>query len=344
MFRTLHLFLFSLSLSLLPLSIGAESEQAEKAEETTANILERAHDHARKSLLLEQQKDYEKALRHERCHATLLDSFLTQSEDRQMAELKQLYDASKVAAENSELHEVIAARGTMTITVCLLLTVIVCCSYFYFQEKEKERLTQLRAKDDLLSRSRLELEQRTNQALREQQTLREQEMALRLALQRQAQLEAELKESQQPALSTSTSESEAELLALRQRQEELNERLFRTNEVVRKIEKLSELNPLQKHRTRSALLLSPTEKEALIEAINENYNGLIMRLKEACPALTTDDLFTLCLVRMQISNTDSALLLSCSDEALKKRKYRIKKDKLQMPDLNVPLLAFLEAY
>ena len=82
----------------------------------------------------------------------------------------------------------------------------------------------------------------------------------------------------------------------------------------------------------------------LFEAMNFCYDGFEKRLREEYSALTTDDVYVCCLLRMGVSNANIVLLLGSNEEALKKRKYRIKREKIGLGKDGLSLEDFLAKY
>ena len=127
-------------------------------------------------------------------------------------------------------------------------------------------------------------------------------------------------------------------------QEELKDRLFKAHDAVKRIEEMDGLNSAQKVQTRKDLQLSKKEKANLFAAMNLCHNDFEQRLRTACPSLTDDDVYLCCLLRMGVSNENIVILLDTNDVALKKRKYRIKHDKMDVPPQYASLEDFLRAF
>lgn len=134
------------------------------------------------------------------------------------------------------------------------------------------------------------------------------------------------------------------LQELESEKEELYERVLRSNAVVRKLERLNEYIPGEKRRRSAELQLTPSERQELYNAVNYSYNNLEQRLRSGFPNLTDDDILTCCLVRLGICNSDIALLLNSSEDAFKKRKYRLRRDKLREVCKNCTLDEFLRTF
>lgn len=144
------------------------------------------------------------------------------------------------------------------------------------------------------------------------------------------------------AASADRREPQAQLDELLAEQRELKEHIFRTHEVVKKVESLKSLNSLEKTRNKAKLLLSENDKKELYQAINHCYNNLEAKLRERYPQLSEDDIYICCLIRMGVENNDLTFLTGSSKEALKKRKYRIKSGKLNNADKELSLEEILK--
>ena len=118
--------------------------------------------------------------------------------------------------------------------------------------------------------------------------------------------------------------------------------MFSLHPVVQKIRSLASFNESQRRKTHKVFTLSKEERNALSLAIDMRYNHFSSYLKNTYHQLNEDDLFICILLRMEVSNEDTAYLLSCSEEALKKRKFRIKKEKMGLPSNGKPLEDFLK--
>ena len=127
-------------------------------------------------------------------------------------------------------------------------------------------------------------------------------------------------------------------------QEELKDRLFKAHDAVKRIEEMDGLNSAQKVQTRKDLQLSKREKANLFAAMNLCHNDFEKRLRTAYPSLTDDDVYLCCLSRMGVSNENIVILLDTNDAALKKRKYRIKHDKMNVPPQYASLEDFLRVF
>lgn len=134
------------------------------------------------------------------------------------------------------------------------------------------------------------------------------------------------------------------LSAYENEQQKLKEEIFKMNEVVLKIESLKNMKDVDKIKAKSILALSEQELSSLLSAINACYDNFVNRLHKDFVALTLQDIYICCLLRMKVSGQDIMVLLNINEEAFKKRKYRIKRVKLGLPQTGITLEDFLLSY
>lgn len=126
--------------------------------------------------------------------------------------------------------------------------------------------------------------------------------------------------------------------------QKLREEIFKMNQVIRKIENLQKMKDVNKIKAKSTLSLSKDELSNLLSAINACYDDFASRLHKEFLTLTLEDIYICSLLRMKISGQDIMVLLNISEEAFKKRKYRIKRVKLGLPQTGITLEDFLLSY
>lgn len=284
--------------------------------------------------------DYASALQHQEIYAAAIDSFYRHKGEENLLELQRKYDYSRMQYEKERLAVLARNRGFYALIAVLSLLLVGGGGYYVYRRRERNIREIIHTKEELAIKAMNSLRQKANEMQEQQVVLQEKEQALREALERQRQLE----EQSQTSTPVRSETLQQQLCDMQEQQEELRRRVFLTNEVVKKVEKLKGLNSAQKRKGYADLLLSPNERRELYEAVNYSFNGLEVRLREIFPALTDDDIFVCCLVRMGLPNADIALLTESSDEALKKRKYRIKNQKIRIADKTQTLEDFLSSF
>lgn len=80
-------------------------------------------------------------------------------------------------------------------------------------------------------------------------------------------------------------------------------------------------------------VLTPEETEGIRESVNVCYNNFLTRLAEEYPQLRDNDLTMACLMKLGVKSRDMMHLLGCSENTLKKRKNRMKTERIGLnPD------------
>ena len=77
-------------------------------------------------------------------------------------------------------------------------------------------------------------------------------------------------------------------------------------------------------KSKAELKLRPNEIMHLTSVIDVCHNGFITKLKETYPSLTDKDIELCCLIRLGVPGPDILHLLDISDDALRKRRQRLK--------------------
>lgn len=193
------------------------------------------------------------------------------------------------------------------ICIAVLIATIIL-SYIYREEKRK-LAEQMRSKDDLMKEMRLQLQEKTIDLHAAQEKIIEKEMALDKEL------------SQRERMRSEYSSKEAAM----------RKEILRHSEIIRKIEQLNKMSQQDKIQSRS-VVLSDEEQDNLAEVINICYNNFTDRLWKKFPTLTKADISLCCLIKIGISNSNMLYLLDTSKVALKKRKNRLKHDKMGMDE------------
>ena len=242
---------------------------------------------------------------HER-YALYLDSTYEQMRSQKISGMQRLYDYSTLRAERNALKLESSRLGYMALAaVALTLLVAVVAVLVYLRAKARAREA-MALKDNLMSRSIARMKERNYELMKERQKFRDREAEL----------------------SSSLMGKDEEIGRLRQRQQELKMRIFETDKVVAKIERTRSMNESKKIMSSQRIMLSEGEKAQLVQAADLCFDGFVERLKADFPTLSDDDLCLCCLMRMGVSNQDICILLGIGDYTLRKRKYRMKKVKM----------------
>ena len=257
----------------------------------------------------EKMNNLPKALEYSKRYAELLDTIYQKELSSKIIELQHKYDYSLIQSENKLLKIKRQRLYISLIAICMaVLTVAVI--FFYKRREEKRKLAeQMRSKDDLMKEMRLQLQEKTIDLHAAQEKIIEKETALDKEL------------SQREKMRSEYSSKEAAM----------RKEILRHSEIIRKMEQLNKMSQQDKIQSRS-VVLSDEEQDNLAEVINICYNNFTDRLWKKFPTLTKADISLCCLIKIGISNSNMLYLLDTNKVALKKRKNRLKHDKMGMDE------------
>ena len=276
--------------------------------------------------------NYKEALRHHERYALYLDSDYIKTIDDNLIGLQRKYDYAYFEYENIKLKNIEQSRNVVILAASVALLLLLFIGYCLYLRWRKKKNIIIKTKDSIIRQYLWNLQKKTNELLQQRLVLSEKELALKETIE------------EREILTKDKLHKEKLLEELSKQQQVLKERIFGMNEIVQRIERLHHMNDLQKHKQRIDLILSEQDLQNLFKAMNFCYNNFEERLRKNYPSLTNEDIYVCCLIRMKVSKSDIALLLSTNEEALKKRKYRIKRDKIGLGKDAVSLDTFLAEY
>lgn len=257
----------------------------------------------------EKMNNLPKALEYSKRYAELLDTIYQKELSSKIIELQHKYDYSLIQSEN-KLLKIKRQRLYISLTAICMAVLTVAVIFFYKRREEKRKLAeQMRSKDDLMKEMRLQLQEKTIDLHAAQEKIIEKETALDKEL------------SQREKMRSEYSSKEAAM----------RKEILRHSEIIRKMEQLNKMSQQDKIQSRS-VVLSDEEQDNLAEVINICYNNFTDRLWKKFPTLTKADISLCCLIKIGISNSNMLYLLDISKVALKKRKNRLKHDKMGMDE------------
>lgn len=257
----------------------------------------------------EKMNNLPKALEYSKRYAELLDTIYQKELSSKIIELQHKYDYSLIQSEN-KLLKIKRQRLYISLTAICMAVLTVAVIFFYKRREEKRKLAeQIRSKDDLMKEMRLQLQEKTIDLHAAQEKIIEKETALDKEL------------SQREKMRSEYSSKEAAM----------RKEILRHSEIIRKMEQLNKMSQQDKIQSRS-VVLSDEEQDNLAEVINICYNNFTDRLWKKFPTLTKADISLCCLIKIGISNSNMLYLLDTSKVALKKRKNRLKHDKMGMDE------------
>ena len=261
------------------------------------------------SIYEEKIKNLPKALEYSKRYAELLDTIYQKRLESKVVNLQHKYDYSLIQSEN-KLLKIKRQRLYISLTAICMAVLTVAVIFFYKRREEKRKLAeQMRSKDDLMKEMRLQLQEKTIDLHAAQEKIIEKETALDKEL------------SQREKMRSEYSSKEAAM----------RKEILRHSEIIRKMEQLNKMSQQDKIQSRS-VVLSDEEQDNLAEVINICYNNFTDRLWKKFPTLTKADISLCCLIKIGISNSNMLYLLDISKVALKKRKNRLKHDKMGMDE------------
>lgn len=261
------------------------------------------------SIYEEKIKNLPKALEYSKRYAELLDTIYQKRLESKVVNLQHKYDYSLIQSEN-KLLKIKRQRLYISLTAICMAVLTVAVIFFYKRREEKRKLAeQMQSKDDLMKEMRLQLQEKTIDLHAAQEKIIEKETALDKEL------------SQREKMRSEYSSKEAAM----------RKEILRHSEIIRKMEQLNKMSQQDKIQSRS-VVLSDEEQDNLAEVINICYNNFTDRLWKKFPTLTKADISLCCLIKIGISNSNMLYLLDTNKVALKKRKNRLKHDKMGMDE------------
>ncbi len=253
------------------------------------------------SQLSEKEGNLKAALQHSRNYAELVDSIREFETDKKVMRLQQLYDYSKIEAERDGLK--IASQRQQIYILVLALAIVIAVGVSYIMISSIRR--RYRERQLALERIDHDTKRQLSDKIKELRQLEEKAAA-------QMQTNATEKES-----------LHKEILGLRQQ-------LIGHQEIVKKIEDWKRLSSAQKLRNKTPL--SDGDSAELVKAVDLCYPGFSDRLHQRHPGLENADIVMCCLLKLGVTNSDLSLLFNISDNTLRKRKHRLKKEKMGIDD------------
>lgn len=280
------------------------------------------------STLEEKLKNYKQSLAYRNLCMIYMDSIGNYEKDNQLIELQKKYDYSLVINKNNQLELSKRKMEFFILIICIIFLIVIAILLFYYNKRKLKREEIIKMKDDFIKQSLMQLQEKTIQLQKHQEELHDKEWEFNLYLQKEESLKSDILQK------------EEELKMHRQKERVLKEQIFRMDSIVQKIESLNSLNTIQRRKSTSDIMLSPQELANLEEAVNLCFDNFASRLKDKFPKLTADDIYLCCLLKMRIPSENILILLNINQQTLKKRKYRIKHEKIETYNLDEFLFSF----
>lgn len=264
--------------------------------------------HLNRSQLEEAVGNCHEALYHRKKYDLYLDSVYQEGIDERMLKLQKQYDYMSVEHENTELKVEQQRSHLVILSISFSLAVallLIGVIYILYYRARKIKEEALCSKESFAKDMEVKLLENT------------------IFLQ-QMQKEKELLQTN-----------------YHHQQHEMAEEIMQNNEVILKIKKLSDKRA--KEPILNANILSGEELENMVTVVNICINHFADRLQAEYSKLTMADVHLCCLIRLDIPDQNILYLLDIGKIALRKRKSRLKCEKLALRE-EESLYEFLLAY
>lgn len=275
-------------------------------------------------------------------YAELFDSIYLEDNKNDLTFLQRHYDYSHYKIQNLHMQ---TQRRMLWVTILCLATFIICISFLiYIRHNRRKRYIDalIRSKDALIQENTLKLSKINDKLQQQNQELQNAKLLLK---QQKQQLEEQIQQIEEKEELQATSQQLQHQLDDNQRkQDELKERVFHINESVQKVLEMGERIKRKNIKKLADLKLNEKEYQNLFSAFDLCYNDMITRLKSENPQLTPNDLLYCCLLKMNTNQELIYAMLSTNPTALKKRRYRIKNEKIEQAHSYTSLEAFLQQF
>lgn len=260
------------------------------------------------SELESQRGNYKLALEYKTLFSTEMDSMYNYQRNEEIMKVQKLYNYSLLAAERNKLALESERRGNFIALLIAVVFVILTFIGYAYQRWRRRINRAIQTKERLLAKSLSQIKEHNYLLMKTKQEAQDKEIELMRTL----------------------NDKNLQLAELRQQQQDLKLRIFRMDEVIKKIERVRDMQERKKITLANKIALSEEERENLVESTNLCYDYFVDRLKKCFPELSLDDLCLCCLLKININTQDQCLLLSTSDSTLRKRKYRLKNKKMML--------------
>lgn len=251
-------------------------------------------------MLREAQGDYKGAAEYAKSYAQSLTNIIIFLRNDKIAQLNKQYNTERIERENRELK--ISRQKSQIFIMGIIIAVVMLAFAAYVMLSRRRKLMQdtLQQQSESLNR----LQQKESELIKKQICASEREMEL----------------------AEKISNKNMELEAAKALIADLKKRQLLSNSVVIKMQK--RISDLKSTSLIAPQPLSQNETKELIDAVNDCYDGFTAKLKNAYPALNDNDVLLCCLIKIGLDNPALCAMLNVSDNTLRKRKHRLKTEKL----------------
>ena len=262
------------------------------------------------SILREKQGNRTDALRHEKLHSEYLEKIISDIESNNIAELNKQYNIAQVEAENKQLKINNQQKSIFALSASIITIIVALTAYEYTLYHRRKARAALQEQLNSFNNNIKQMQQHENQI-----------MADRLKMQEEAM-----------SLTHNLDDKTRELEAARVLIADMKKHLLQNNAAIKKIYDILRASSNPKKYDKPAPL-DESEIDELTKAIDNCYDNFATKLRTRFPELSPGDIYICCLIKLGIDNPGLCAILDISDNTLRKRKYRIKKERLD-PDGN----------
>jgi len=117
----------------------------------------------------------------------------------------------------------------------------------------------------------------------------------------------------------------------------LKKRIYEADFALKKIRDLKNTNKNIPQKSIKTMALTVEDTDSMKLSVDACHNGFIRRLAEEFPMLNEDDLTLCCLIKLGVQSCQIAILLNITGNTLKKRKQRLKIEKLGLQNCDMTL-------
>lgn len=261
----------------------------------------------------------------ERCRLT--DELAEDRTSEEIARIQKRYDYTVIKHENDRLKlQQLQSRFWMVVLCGSLLVAVAAIYIIYLTYKRyrKKKEEVISTKDKLMQQLRIQLQDRNMELQQEKEKVLMQELE---HSRRMNDYDTELKKRDDRIQRMAPSE------------EKMRNYILGQSAIVQKMKHLQDMCM----KDQLASVLGKNEQEEVLFTADLCFNNFVSRLRELCPSLSDSDLLLCSLIRLGMSAADIVCLLDIQKQTFKKRKSRIKCEKLCLAE-EVSLDDFLASF
>lgn len=261
--------------------------------------------YANMSKLSELQHDYRNALKFEKLHSKCLLQIAADIENNKIAELNRQYDIAKAEIKNNQLEIENQQKGIIAMTSTTVAIIVFFTTYLYVSHHRRKSRLAIQQQLNIFNESIKQMQQREKEILDKQLKAREDALTYAHSLEDKAK----------------------ELNMTKKLLSDMRQNLLQSNIAVKKIHEILKHsnNP---NKVKKTPPLSSKEISEFITAINNCYDKFAENLTKQYPTLNINNVYLCCLIKLGLDNPGLCAILDISDNTLRKRKYRLKCEKI----------------